>query len=93
MPLAEDLDIDKLAELMEGYSGADIAATCQAASQIAIHEHLMIYKDPNEAIKYKEELVVRMEHFRQAFNKVKSSSYQKATIFWDQNKETNKLIA
>jgi len=93
MPLAEDVDMDKLAELMEGYSGADIAATCQAASQTAIHQHLQKYTDPNEAIKHKEELQVKMEHFRQAFNKVKSSSYQKATIFWDQNKDANKIIA
>ena len=93
MPLGEDIDMDKLAELMEGYSGADIAATCQAASQIAIHEHLEKYSDPKEAVAHKEELTIRMEHFRQAFNKVKSSSYQKATIFWDQNKEANNLIA
>ena len=78
---------------MEGYNGADIAATCQAASQTAIHEHLMKYSDPQEAIAHKEELTVRMEHFKKAFNKVKSSSYQKATIFWDQNKEANNLIA
>ena len=93
MPLAEDVDMDKLAEQMEGYSGADIAATSQAASQIAIHEHLMKYSDPKEAIQHKEELTVRMEHFKQAFNKVKSSSYQKATIFWDQNKDAGNLIA
>jgi transitional endoplasmic reticulum ATPase len=78
---------------MENYSGADIAATCQAASQIAIHEHLEKYSDPEEAMEQKDELKVEMEHFRQAFNKVKSSSYQKATIFWDQNKDANNLIA
>ena len=93
MPLAEDVDMDKLAELMEGYSGADIAATSQAASQIAIHQHLQKYADPKEAIEHKESLEVKMEHFRQAFNKVKSSSYQKATIFWDQNKEAKNIIA
>jgi transitional endoplasmic reticulum ATPase len=93
MPLAQDVDMDKLAELMEGYSGADIAATCQAASQTAIHQHLQKHTDPQEAIKHKETLQVTMEHFRQAFKKVKSSSYQKATIFWDQNKEANKIIA
>ena len=93
MPLAEDIDMDKLAEQMENYSGADIAATCQAASQIAIHEHLEKYSDPEEAMEQKDELKVEMEHFRQAFNKVKSSSYQKATIFWDQNKDANNLIA
>ena len=93
MPLAEEIDMDKLAEQMENYSGADIAATCQAASQIAIHEHLEKYSDPEEAMEQKDELKVEMEHFRQAFNKVKSSSYQKATIFWDQNKDANNLIA
>jgi transitional endoplasmic reticulum ATPase len=92
-PLAEDVDKDKLAELMEGYSGADIAATCQAASQTAIHEHLQKYVDPKEAIVHKEELQITMEHFKQAFNKVKSSSYQKATIFWDQTKDAGNLIA
>ncbi|TRO54825.1 AAA family ATPase, partial [Candidatus Bathyarchaeota archaeon] len=80
-PLAEDVDISKLADQTEGYSGADIAATCQAASQIAIHEHLMKYSDPKEATTHKEELQITMDHFKQAFNKVKSSSYQKATIF------------
>jgi transitional endoplasmic reticulum ATPase len=92
-PLAEDVDMNKLADQMEGYSGADIAATCQAASQIAIHEHLMKYSDPKEATAHKEELKITMDHFKQAFNKVKSSSYQKATIFWDQNKDTNNLVA
>jgi len=93
MPLAEEVDMDKLAEQMENYSGADIAATCQAASQIAIHEHLQKYSDPIEAMEHKDELKVNMEHFKQAFNKVKSSSYQKATIFWDKNKDSNSLIA
>jgi transitional endoplasmic reticulum ATPase len=92
-PLTEDVDMVKLAEQMEGYNGADIAATCQAASQISIHEHLQKYSDPKEASVHREELQITMDHFRQAFNKVKSSSYQKATIFWDQNKEANNLIA
>lgn len=93
MHLGEEVDMDKLAEQMENYSGADIAATCQAASQIAIHEHLQKYSDPKEAMDHKEELKVDMTHFKQAFNKVKSSSYQKATIFWDQNKDANSLVA
>jgi transitional endoplasmic reticulum ATPase len=92
-PLAEEVDMDKLAEQMEGYNGADIAATCQAASQIAIHEHLQKYGDPKEATAHKEELQITMDHFKQAFNKVKSSSYQKATIFWNQNKDSNNLVA
>ncbi|MBD3173272.1 CDC48 family AAA ATPase [Candidatus Bathyarchaeota archaeon] len=93
MPLAEDVDMDRLAEQMEGYNGADIAATCQAASQMAIHEHLEKYPEPKEATEHKDEVKITMENFREAFKKVKSSSYQKATIFWDQNKEANNIIA
>jgi transitional endoplasmic reticulum ATPase len=94
-PLTDDVDLDKLAELMEGYSGADIAATCDAASQSAIHEHLMKYSDPVEASEHKDEVLVKMEHFSRAFEKVKSSSYQKATIYWDQEKNSpnNNIIA
>jgi len=94
-PLADDVDLDKLAELMEGYSGADIAATCDAASQSAIHEHLMKYSDPVEASEHKNEITVKMEHFSRAFEKVKSSSYQKATIYWDHEKNSpnNNIIA
>ena len=94
-PLAEEVDLDKLAELMEGYSGADIAATCSAASQSAIHEHLVKYGDPVEANEHKDEMKVSMEHFMKAFEKVKSSSYQKATIYWDQEKNApnNNIIA
>jgi transitional endoplasmic reticulum ATPase len=93
MPLSDDVDMNKLAELMEGYTGADIAATCQAASQLSIHEHIQKYAKPQLAIEHKKELKVKMSHFRQALNKVKSSSHQKATIFWSQDKEASTHIA
>jgi len=88
-PLSPDLDLDKLAEQMEGYNGADIAATCSAASMAAINEHLAKYGDPKEATEHKGELVVTMAHFTRAFEKVKTSSYQKATIYWDGQKSSN----
>jgi transitional endoplasmic reticulum ATPase len=37
-PLAEDVNLDALAALMEGYSGADVAAVCHRASQRAFME-------------------------------------------------------
>jgi transitional endoplasmic reticulum ATPase len=88
-PLSPELDLDKLAETMEGYNGADIAATCSAASMAAVNEHLAKYSDPKEAAKHKDELTVTMDHFRRAFEKVKTSSYQSATIYWDGQKSSN----
>jgi transitional endoplasmic reticulum ATPase len=82
-PLADDVDIDELAGQTENYSGADIAAVCGAASMAAINEHLTKYSDPKEAEEHKDELRVTMANFDEAFQKVKTSSYQKATIYWD----------
>ncbi len=85
-PLADDVDIDELAGEMENYSGADIAAICGAASMAAINEHLTKYSDPKTAEEHKDELKIAMAHFDEAFQKVKTSSYQKATIYWDSQK-------
>ena len=93
MPLDDSVDLEELSKDMEGYSGADIEATCSAASQLALQEHLEKYPDPEEAVKHKEELKVTREHFQKAFEKVKSSSYQKATLFYDQGKDASSLIA
>jgi transitional endoplasmic reticulum ATPase len=92
-PIIKDLDLNNIAELMDGYSGADISAVCSAASIVAINEHLAKYSDPNEANTNKEEMEITEDHFREAFLKVKSSSYQKATIYWDHNNPSNNIIA
>ncbi|MGE5863449.1 MAG: CDC48 family AAA ATPase, partial [Nitrososphaerales archaeon] len=52
--LAEDVNIDKLADNTEGYTGADIASLSSAALMLALREHISKYKDPNEAEKHKE---------------------------------------
>jgi len=69
-PLAEDVDLDKLAELTEEYTGADIEALCNTAAMIAIQEHLSKYKTPEEAKKHAEELKIGWEHFQKAMKKV-----------------------
>jgi len=60
MPLAKDVDIDKLAEKTEGYVGADIETLCREAGLLALRED----------IKAKE---VTKKHFEMALNKVKPS--------------------
>jgi len=77
---------------MENYSGADIAATCGAATLAAIHDHLVKYPDPEEARKHREELEITYEHFKEAYDKVKTSSYQSATIHWNPEKESSSGI-
>ncbi len=60
MPLAEDVDLDKLAEITEGYTGADIEAVCREAAMIALREEFKIRP-------------IRMEHFMKALKAIPPS--------------------
>ena len=60
MPLAKDVDLDELAEVTEGYVGADIEAICREAAMTALRENI----NAN---------IVNMEHFRKALKEVHPS--------------------
>ena len=40
MPLADDVDLDRLAEALQGFVGADIEVLCKEAGMLALHEVL-----------------------------------------------------
>src|ERR687897_385749 len=50
--LAEDVNIDQLADNTEGYTGADIASLSSTAVMLALREHISKYEDPKEAEMY-----------------------------------------
>jgi transitional endoplasmic reticulum ATPase len=60
MPLAKDVDLEKLAKRTEGFSGADLEALCREAAMSALRENL----------KAKE---VKMKHFNEAMKKITPS--------------------
>ncbi|WP_256686920.1 CDC48 family AAA ATPase [Halococcus qingdaonensis] len=64
-PVAEDVDLDRLAADAEGYSGADIEALCRAASMAAIREVAGEYS-PDEATAHADEVRITAEHFTDA---------------------------
>ncbi len=70
-PLADDVSLDLLADMTEGYTGADLANLCSTASVIAIREYVSKHKDEEDARKNVKELKVTMEHFRRAMESVK----------------------
>ena len=80
MPLAEDVNIEKLAEHTETYTGAEIAAVCSAASILAIKDHLKLYPSPEQAKAKKSELKIHNEHFEAAFEKLKPLSLQSVAV-------------
>lgn len=63
-PLASDVDLDKVVEMTDGMTGADIAALVNAAAMTAIKEHVTKKKDNGE-------LKVSMRHFEAALDKIK----------------------
>jgi len=68
VPLADDVDFEKLVSQTEGYTGADIAAVCTEAKMLAIREAIQAEKTSEEDV---EKLVVAMKHFTEALEKVK----------------------
>lgn len=58
MPLADDVDLEKLADRTEGYVGADIEAVCREAAMLTLRENM----DAEE---------VPMKHFLEAMEKIK----------------------
>ena len=61
MPLAEDVDLEKLAEKTEGYVGADIEAICREAAMLTLREDMNAKKVP-------------MKNFMKALKKIKPKS-------------------
>ncbi|MGP3667917.1 MAG: AAA family ATPase, partial [Candidatus Bathyarchaeota archaeon] len=58
MPLAEDVNLENLAEITEGYVGADIEALCREAALTALRENINAEK-------------VYLRHFNEAMKKIK----------------------
>lgn len=73
-PLAEDVDLEELASITEGYVGADIEAVCREAVMFALRENFDI-----EAIE--------MRHFREALKKVKPTITENIAQFYEKIEE------
>ncbi|RJX16514.1 AAA family ATPase [Candidatus Bathyarchaeota archaeon] len=67
MPLAEDVNLEKLAEITEGYVGADIEALCREAALTALREDMNAQK-------------VYWKHFEKAMEVVKPTMKRKIVM-------------
>ncbi len=69
-PLAEDVDLGILADITEGYVGADIESVCREAVMIALRENFDIES-------------IEMRHFREALKKVKPTITENIAQFYE----------
>jgi transitional endoplasmic reticulum ATPase len=74
MPLASDVDLEELADLTEGYVGADIEAVCREAVMLALRENM-------------ESEEVEMRHFHDALKKIKPSVTESMVGFYERFEE------
>ena len=71
-PLASDIDLNHLARIFEGYTGADIASIASTAAILALREHVLKYNnDTFQAENHAQELKIYNKHFIEAMKKVK----------------------
>ncbi|SPC34878.1 CDC48 family AAA ATPase [Candidatus Nitrosocaldus cavascurensis] len=70
-PLAPDVNLEKIAEMTEDFSGADVAAVANTAVSLVLHEYLAKYPNPEEAAKHVEEAYIHQRHFEEAVKKVR----------------------
>src|SRR5918912_369008 len=76
-PLGSDVDLEKIADITDGFSGADTAAIVNTAVSLVLHEYLARYPTPEEAAKHASEAHVVMRHFEEAVKKIRTQRERK----------------
>ena len=81
-PLAEDVDLEKLADMTKGYTGADLAALVREAAMHALRRYLPEIDIEQERIPAEvlEKMVVTMEDFLAAFKEITPSGLREIQI-------------
>ena len=73
IPTAKDVDLDRIVDMTDGLSGADMAQLANTAVSIVLQEFISKYPKPEEAKKHVDEAIVKMDAFTDAIKKVRSS--------------------
>ena len=76
-PISKDINLEKIAELTDGFSGADMSSVVNTAISLVLHEYLQKYSTPEEATKHASEAHVTMKHFEDAVKKIKTQREMK----------------
>ena len=71
-PLSNEVNLSKIAEMTDGFSGADLAAVVNTAVSRVLQNCIGKY-NPEEAKEHIKEAIVKMDDFETAVRKVKTS--------------------
>ncbi len=91
MPLADSVDLERLAAVTHGYVGADLAALCREAAMSCLRRALPSIDLARDDIPYEDllRLEVTMAHFVEAMSEIEPSAIREvftevADVKWDQ---------
>jgi transitional endoplasmic reticulum ATPase len=57
-PIGRDIDLMKIAEMTNGFSGAEVSAVVNTAISLVLHEYLQKFPSPEEVAKHTSDVVV-----------------------------------
>ncbi len=82
MPLADDVDLNRIAEMTRGYTGADLAALVREAAMHALRRYLPMIDLSEESIppEVLESMEIRMEDFMVAMREIVPSGLREIYI-------------
>lgn len=82
MPLSEDVNLKKLAEMAHGYTGADVAALCRETAMKALRRYLPQINLEEERVppSVLEKMEVRMEDFLNAYKEITPTAMREVYI-------------
>src|SRR5208282_3874813 len=82
MPLGEDVDLKRLADVTHGYTGADIASLCREAAMKALRRYIPEINLEKEHIapEILEKMVVKMEDFTSAYREITPTAMREVYV-------------
>jgi transitional endoplasmic reticulum ATPase len=82
MPLAENVTLEKLAEMSHGYTGADVAALCRETAMKALRRYLPQINLEEERVppSVLEKMEIRMEDFINAYKEITPTAMREVYI-------------
>jgi transitional endoplasmic reticulum ATPase len=76
-PVSHDVDLKRLADMTDAFSGADVSAVANTAISLVLHQYLERFPTPEEATKHASEALISMNHFEEAVRKIKKQREMK----------------
>jgi transitional endoplasmic reticulum ATPase len=70
-PISNDIDLNRIVEMTEGFSGADVSSVVNTAVSLVLHDYIQRYPSAEEALKHAAEALISITYLEEAVKKVR----------------------